>query len=850
MRNSILLLISFIVLLCSPSMAEVTAVWSTHTALPGEKVLLFLVSEHSKGGNPERIQDVTPGRISNGSYEGKAYSEEPLQDNSGNHVGSMEICALLIETGRSGTVECNQLEISYSTGRREKVNVPPLQVYTTAKVEWRTVEDDNGGNNAADRPTSFGTFWQTSPQEYYTGQPVTAGVKLLLPHNFVDLTQLPQVVSAHVKTSQFHLPVNAVLAKKLQEWLPLRERVVHARGQKWHVLDLITTMIPMPTPGTPKTGDYDVYVSIPCSLRETHTISSNHGPGFSFSSTTVQAINRTLKLPKLALSTPRPLPPNPPADFSDLVGQFSISTTTAAKSLSMNEMIEVEMTIRGTGALEQLTCPQPKDAEHWKLMAPARRIISSPTGVTEAVVFTQLMRPIAEVSSVPSFSFSYFNDEEQEYKTAASAPIALPWQQTDAIGTGEITGEDAPPPAGSVPVAELTDIYHFMPNAPAGGSGAGISLPKELWYLLYLPGMGIFAWLIGRNLYKKWQQNATARMREKNLTALAKEQDSATFLKGIGAFIESNIPTAKDTPHLQAILDKRDSEVFRPDATPSITPEEKAGILRTVRKAISGIAAVLMLLCMCSQLSHATEDAAMQAYDAGQYSKALSILEQDLQQNTPERDKADTLYNIGNCYYRLGKPGNAALFYARALRESPGFAEAEANLAFIQRKEGAILPQLSTTDEVFTYLSKPQLWLATVICSAALLLSCALATWLQHRYRTTIRTAIGISLALTILCAAGHVYYFTRTIPDITATPPDELAYITTATTARSAATDSASAVTELPASTPVRILATRGARCYVETFTGVRGWIPATTATTLEANATEPAPTFTIRFR
>ena len=129
-------------------------------------------------------------------------------------------------------------------------------------------------------------------------------------------------------------------------------------------------------------------------------------------------------------------------------------------------------------------------------------------------------------------------------------------------------------------------------------------------------------------------------------------------------------------------------------------------------------------------------------------------------------------------------------------------------------------------------------------------MSCALATWLQHRYRTTIRTAIGISLALTILCAAGHVYYFTRTIPDITATPPDELAYITTATTARSAATDSASAVTELPASTPVRILATRGARCYVETFTGVRGWIPAATATTLEANAAEPAPTFTIRFR
>lgn len=851
MKYRLAFIIYLLLMLCCPAWADATAVWSTNAALPGEKVLLFILRENRSTANPTLIKNVDHGRVVNGSYQGQANDNVALQDAAGNSIGNLEVCAICIETGRSGTVECNQVEITYSTGQKEIVKVPPLTVYSTAKVEWRTVESDGGSNNDSEQPTTFGTFWMTGPDEFYTGQCVKASLKLLLPQSFVSLTQLPQVVASHVKAEQFHYQANGALAKMMEQWLPLRNRTVQARGQKWYVLDLETTLVPLPAANNVH-ADYDVYVSIPCAFRETHTITSKQTPGFSFSSTTVQNINKTLKLPKLALPKPRPLPPNPPADFTDLVGQFSVTATTTAKDLSMNEMIEVEITVQGKGAMELLTCPQVQDGEQWKLMSPTRNIIYAPTGEVTAVVFSQMMRPVAEVSAVPSFSFSYFNAEEQEYKTAASAPIALPWRQTEASGSGQmVDGGAAPPPAGTVPVAELTDIYHFMPNTAAGGKSVSIDLPRELWYLLYLPGLGIFIWLLARHIKQKWQLKSAARQQERTLQALAAEQNAMAFLKGIGAFIESNIPTAKNNPQLQAILEKRDAEVFRPDAAPHVTEEEKAGMLRSVRKALSGLVLVAMMLCGLScATAQAQEDAAMSAYNARQYSKAQQLLEQELQQEEPTRNKADTLYNIGNCCYKLDKPGQAALYYARALHEEPGFAEAEANLGFIQRKEGAILPHKTTTEKVFTYLSMPQLWLATVVCTAGLLLCIALIVWLGKRYSAATRTGTGIFLVLSLLCLADHIYYATRSMPELTATPPADIAYITTATTARTAAEENAGTVTELPPSTPVQLLSVRGSWSYVETFTGVRGWIPTADVTPLLEGERDATPALILSFQ
>lgn len=852
MRNIITFIICLVTAVAATAQANIKAMWSTDAALPGEKVVLVLQKEHSNSASPVRMRQITPGKIKNGRFiqnmgSRDNYFEESLQDANGNTTGRLEISFILVEVGGSGKVECEDMEVTLSSGQKETVSIPELPVYTTAKVEWRTVESNASGNNSSDEsPITFGTMWLTTPQEYYAGQPIHASLKLLLPKNFNRLEQQPQVVSQAVEAETFRHPIGGVPGTILQHWLPMRERMVQARGQQWQVLDLEVDLIPQA--GNNKEGEYDVYVSIPCLFVITESVTGNSG-GYVFHSSSTRPVPRTIKLPKLALNTPRPLPPNPPADFSDLVGSFNIKTSTEAKDLAMNEMIDVQITVTGNGSLEQLTCPQPREAENWKLMPPTRKMIYSSTGEPQAVVFSQLMRPVVEVSGVPSFSFSYFDAEAEEYKTAESQPIGLPWRVTETSGSGQVVAASAAPPAGTVPVAELADIYHFLPNESEGGNGAATALPKWLWYLLYLPGAGILLWLIGKRAHNAWAQKASQRNRDKVLNRIAAEADAASFLKGIGAFIESNIPNAAHSPELQAILNKRDAEVFRPDATPHVTKEEKSAMLRSVRKALSCLVAAFALLGAVAPLCPAA-DSAMQHYENGQYSKALEELEAELKAETDTRDRGELLYNIGNCKYRLNEPGEAALYYARALMETPGLPEAEANLAFIQRKEGAILPQKNAADKVFTFLSHPQLRVATIICTATLLLSIALSLLLKDKLKLTLRTLTGISLFLSLLCGADYIYYATRSVPDLTATPPADLAYITKSTAAHSAALDTSARVVELPASTPVHLLSTRGNHCYVETFTGVRGWVTADSVTALAPHGASAKAPLILKFK
>ncbi len=69
-------------------------------------------------------------------------------------------------------------------------------------------------------------------------------------------------------------------------------------------------------------------------------------------------------------------------------------------------------------------------------------------------------------------------------------------------------------------------------------------------------------------------------------------------------------------------------------------------------------------------------------YVAGDYAGAL----QDFQ-NCVEASgvSGELLYNMGNTYQRMKKPGEAVLHYRRALALAPGLAEAEQNLRFMER---------------------------------------------------------------------------------------------------------------------------------------------------------------------
>ena len=779
----------------SLAMAEIVPVWSVDVAVPGEKVALYLV-DTDIGEDLFMIQKRPT--VSNAALEIMQHyaGANPMDANR----AAMEVYPLQIIPDAPGEVRLTGLEVKYNSGRTEVIEVPALPVVSQSAIRW------------SKKPVNFGVLWYTNIKDGYVHQPIKTAVKILLPGG-VDTMGAPQLSAVDVKVGNFQPTLQGVLAMVHNQ--AMGTTTAYAKGQTWRTVDYTGTLTPF------REGNSDVAGKIVLEQRQ----------GF-FSIMRAEA-----DLPVLTVGA-LPLPPGAPDNFADMVGEYSITASTQAKSLAMHEAVEVEITVKGTGNLEQLECPKPADAADWKLVPATRKPIVGPNGETIGMVFSQLLRPTAEVGGIPSFSFSYFDPKKMEYRQAATAPIPLQWRDTETTGSGIQTAVAAePPPAGTVPVAEMTDIYGYMPRAMYGRD---ITMPRWMWYLLYLPAALVFATLIINALRSKLAAGAAGRARDRELSELASRQDALSFLKGVGAYIETHVAPGSMTPELQKIIDRRDEEVFRPDARTSITPQERNIIMRTLRNIGTGAALLFLSLAPLAQANTAQDD-----YRGGQYSKSIAKLE--AVENYPD---ALRQYNMGNCYYRLNQPGMAALCYARALQENPGLKEARANLAFIQRKEGALLPSGTVTDDIFTLLSPSQLWVCTIVSTAVLLLCIGLLIMRRKESKPWLQTITAISLGASLLCAADWGYYTTRQTPDLSSLPPSDIAYILKATPLRSSADAQGAGIMTLPASTPLHLLASRGSCAYVETFTGVRGWVNTADTATLAPNGAEPGVPLIISFK
>lgn len=765
--------------------ADIIPIWSTGVAVPGEQVYLYLVESQS-GAQQDVffIKEAPTVKSATIRVQQARAGANPLDPNR----AMVEVLPIAIKPDRAGEIRVSDITVDYQSGRKETISIPPLSVRPTSDIKWFS------------SPLPYGTLWHTNIKEGYVDQPVKASLKIFMPGD-CDTPYPPQMQAVGVKTGNFRQAVEGIVAQVQSQTMPVTQ--AYAKGQNWRTADFIGEFTPF------REGNSDI----------ASKILMVRSQGF------FSVAQQELPLPVLTVSA-LPLPPGAPADFANTVGQYSVSAKSAATALAMNEAVEVEITVKGTGNLEQLSCPKPEDEINWKLVPATRKPLVGANGETIGMVFSQLMRPTAEVRGLPAFGFSYFDPDAMEYKTASTKPIPLPWHETDAAGSGQLTVAAEAPPAGTVPVEELTDIYHFIPMEQTGSS---LDLPRWMWLLLYLPALLVFGWMAAQAIRHRIAAGAADRAREKELAAVEATPDGLGFLKAMGAFIESHIPSHAQNPELQQILHRRDEEAFRPDAHPEVTQEERRTMMRCLRKALGRLgSSALLLLAALMPLCQA--DDASKAYDERQYSRALEQLEAShAAKGLSDREQAVILYNIGNCQYRLEQPGLAALYYTRALQLDPLFPEARANLEFIQRKEGAILPTPSGVHTLFTLLNCRQLWLATIICTAAFAFCLSLLLLRRREQHKPWLHACTVLFALfSILCALDWAYYATRPMPDASALPPEDLGCILSRTTARTSADEAGGSAIELTPSTPVRLLASRGSWAYIETFTGTRGWVPA----------------------
>ncbi len=775
------------ILTAAQLLADITPVWSAGVAVPGEKVVLYLIDTEI-GDDVFMIKTRPAVKGAKVELQQPQAGANPLDPNR----NMAEVYPIIITPDRAGTLEIPEIQADYKSGRKKGVKVPPLSVVPTSEIKWMS------------KPINYGVLWHTDIKDGYVAQPVRTAVKFFVPSDCN--IGVPVIQSAGVKAGQFQAALQGIAA--MVHGGVIGQSSAYAKGQQWHTVDLNGTLTPF------REGNSDVGGKF--------TIVQQQG---FFGHAQADA-----DLPVLTMGA-LPLPPGKPRDFADMVGCYVMEAKTDVRVLGMNESVDVEITVRGTGNLEQLECPKPMNEAGWKLVPATRRPLVDANGNTVGMVFNQLMRPTAEVAGIPGFSFSFFNPGTMQYEQAQTKPIALEWRESDTGTAGGFVSAAEPPPAGTVPVAEMTDIYGWLPDEAMNGC---ITLPRWLWYLLYLPAASILLWVAGQLLCRKLAAGAADRARERELSALETEKDNLSFLKHIGAYIESRLPADQVTPPLQAILDRRDAEAFRPDAQTDLTPAQRQEMMKLVRQAAAKAAtAVLLLLAVLMPAAHGADawDTAMQNarsdYEKGQYSHALQWLDQLSADSLPTHPHhAAAEYHRGNCQYRLGHAGKAALHYARALQLDPGLKEARANLDFIQRKEGAVLPMGETVDQIFTFLTASQLWVATV-CSTALLALCiALLILRRGQEKPWLQTATAFAALLTLLCAADRAYYETRQTPDLSSLPPADIAYVLEKSLLRNAADDTAAEQMTLTPSTPVHLLSKRGSYTYIETFNGTRGWV------------------------
>lgn len=122
-------------------------------------------------------------------------------------------------------------------------------------------------------------------------------------------------------------------------------------------------------------------------------------------------------------------------------------------------------------------------------------------------------------------------------------------------------------------------------------------------------------------------------------------------------------------------------------------------------------------LCSCDadQTGGPRWNQAVDAYRQGDYETAY-VRFQDLLSD-PRLAEGPTLYNLGNCSYRLGRFLDAALHYRRALLHMPADPEATFNLKLTERRLGKEPPVRSFGATVLSWVDRLNPRVLLVLCA-------------------------------------------------------------------------------------------------------------------------------------
>jgi len=182
----------------------------------------------------------------------------------------------------------------------------------------------------------------------------------------------------------------------------------------------------------------------------------------------------------------------------------------------------------------------------------------------------------------------------------------------------------------------------------------------------------------------------------------------------------------------------------------------------------------------------------------------------------------DLYYNLGSTLYRLDRPGEAVLWYRRALVLDPGLSESRQSLTFIQNKTGFLEFAESDFAKFIRAVSSSSwnwiFWIAFWIFIIAL--TTAILIPQARRFRPLLYTLSTFALVFTFLAFQAHRFRQRHLAIENFAT------VIASDASAQTSPVIDSEAVIELPPGSEVRITRKSGPWIYADVPGDLRGWI------------------------
>ncbi|HXC97795.1 MAG TPA: BatD family protein, partial [Verrucomicrobiae bacterium] len=276
-----------------------------------------------------------------------------------------------------------------------------------------------------------------------------------------------------------------------------------------------------------------------------------------------------------------PLPAdNKPSGFSGAVGNYTMSVSAAPTNIAAGDPVTVTIQIAGTGAVESLALPEQTGWQQFKLYPPTSDYQSGDQldlSGTKTFKLTAVPESM-DVKELPPFTFSFFDPEQNAYRTLTQPAMPLIVRPSAAslpppiMATANTTSDN--PPAKQ-------DIVHIKPWL---GTVARLGPPllARPWFL-GLQSVPVLAWLcllvqrkkqdhLAANPRLRRQRQVERILRDglNDLRQYAAANESAEFFATLFHLLQERLGERLDLPAsaiTEAVLDERLLPLGVPDPT-------------------------------------------------------------------------------------------------------------------------------------------------------------------------------------------------------------------------------------------------------------------------------------------